>query len=104
MKKILVQGIVQGVGFRPFVYRIATELKLNGFVRNLGNVVEIVLETKNIDLFLDKLLNELPPIAKIDSYEVIDEDYPPFNTFEILESSMFFPVIVVFMMPNPHYY
>lgn len=87
MKKILVQGIVQGVGFRPFVYRIATELNLNGFVRNLGNVVEIVLESENIDLFLDKLLNELPPIAKIDSYEVIDEDYPSFDSFDILESS-----------------
>ena len=40
MKKILVSGIVQGVGFRPFVYRLDTDLKLKGFVRNLGNVVE----------------------------------------------------------------
>ena len=37
-KQILVEGIVQGVGFRPFVYRIATEASLNGYVRNLGNV------------------------------------------------------------------
>ena len=43
-KQILVEGIVQGVGFRPFVYRIATEASLNGYVRNLGNVVEIILQ------------------------------------------------------------
>ena len=43
--KVLVEGIVQGVGFRPFVYRIATELELSGYVRNLGNVVEIIIHT-----------------------------------------------------------
>ena len=43
-KKILTQGIVQGVGFRPYVYRLATSLNLKGHVRNLGNVVEIILE------------------------------------------------------------
>ena len=65
--KILVQGIVQGVGFRPFVYRVATELKLKGYVRNLGNVVEIVLqgENKNIEQFLYDLKNKKPPISKL---------------------------------------
>lgn len=69
--KILVEGIVQGVGFRPFVYRIATELNLNGYVRNLGNVVEIILqgEDEKIANFLDKLQNELPPIAKLNNLE-----------------------------------
>ena len=42
--RILVQGIVQGVGFRPTVYRLARALDLRGYVRNLGNIVEIVLE------------------------------------------------------------
>ena len=42
--RLLVQGIVQGVGFRPTVFRTAKELELNGYVRNLGNIVEIVLE------------------------------------------------------------
>ena len=43
-RNILVSGIVQGVGFRPTVYRIATDLNLNGSIRNLGNIVEIILE------------------------------------------------------------
>ena len=47
VKKILVQGIVQGVGFRPFVYRLATNLNLSGTVKNLGNVVEIKLKGIN---------------------------------------------------------
>ena len=68
--KILTQGIVQGVGFRPYVYRLASELKLNGYVRNLGNVVEIIVEGDNSDLFVDRLPKELPPIAKISSMEV----------------------------------
>ena len=45
-EKVLVEGIVQGVGFRPFVYRIATELELTGYVRNLGNVVEIIIQNR----------------------------------------------------------
>ena len=67
--KVLVEGIVQGVGFRPFVYRIATELELVGYVRNLGNVVEIVIQgyQDQIADFIYKLQNELPPIAKINN-------------------------------------
>ena len=45
--RILVQGIVQGVGFRPTVYRIANDMHINGYVRNLGNIVEIVIEGQN---------------------------------------------------------
>ena len=42
--KIIVRGAVQGVGFRPFVYRLATELKLNGWVSNSGQGVFIEVE------------------------------------------------------------
>ena len=66
-KKILTQGIVQGVGFRPYVYRLASELNLKGYVRNLGNVVEIILEGDNVNQFIERLPKELPPIAKIDN-------------------------------------
>ena len=88
--KVLVEGIVQGVGFRPFVYRIATELELVGYVRNLGNVVEIIIQGSDnkIDNFIDKLQNELPPIAKINNLRTedinIESDY---NDFTIKESS-----------------
>ena len=59
-KKILTQGIVQGVGFRPYIYRLAKDLNLNGYVRNLGNVVEIILEGDNIDYLLTDCLKNCP--------------------------------------------
>lgn len=86
-KKILTQGIVQGVGFRPYVYRLATDLNLKGYVRNLGNVVEIILEGDDIELFIERLQNELPPIARIDSVEVKDIDEKGFDEFKIIESA-----------------
>ena len=64
---ILTQGIVQGVGFRPYVYRLASDLNLKGHVRNLGNVVEIHIEGDETSEFVERLPLELPPIAKIDS-------------------------------------
>ena len=85
-RKILTQGIVQGVGFRPYVYRLAVELNLNGYVRNLGNVVEIIVEGDNSDSFIERLPNELPPIAKIDSMIVEDIDFKSYSDFEIIES------------------
>ena len=86
-KKILTQGIVQGVGFRPYVYRLATNLNLKGYVRNLGNVVEIILEGDEIELFIQRLQNELPPIARIDSINVLDIDEKGYDEFSIIESS-----------------
>ena len=89
-EKVLVEGIVQGVGFRPFVYRIATELELTGYVRNLGNVVEIIIQGSDDKIadFIYKLQNELPPIAKINNLETeeleTDEEY---SNFTIKESS-----------------
>lgn len=92
--KILVEGIVQGVGFRPFVYRIATELELKGYVRNLGNLVEIILQTKKtedsktIANFLKILKNELPPIAKINNINTEEiADSKEYSEFTIKESS-----------------
>ncbi|MBQ2612733.1 MAG: carbamoyltransferase HypF [Methanobrevibacter sp.] len=85
-QKILTQGIVQGVGFRPYVYRLASDLNLNGYVRNLGNVVEIIIEGENTDEFIERLPNELPPIAKIDSMTVEDIEENNYNNFEIVES------------------
>ena len=89
-EKVLVEGIVQGVGFRPFVYRIATELELAGYVRNLGNVVEIIIqgsEDKIVD-FIFKLQNELPPIAKINNLETEElADDEKYEDFTIKESS-----------------
>jgi hydrogenase maturation protein HypF len=69
--KVRVTGIVQGVGFRPFIYRIAVKNDLNGYVRNRGDAgVEIVLEGEenSIESFLRDLRGKKPPLAQI--YEV----------------------------------
>jgi hydrogenase maturation protein HypF len=90
--RILVQGIVQGVGFRPNVYRLAKALRLNGYVRNLGNVVEIVVEgnQNHVKTFIKDINTKRPPISKIDSVEIEwldDSASTEFHGFEILESS-----------------
>ena len=85
--KILTQGIVQGVGFRPYVFRLAKELKLNGYVRNLGNIVEIIVEGENTSKFTQRLINELPPIARIESIEVEEIKINNYSDFNIIESS-----------------
>lgn len=66
--QIKVTGIVQGVGFRPFVYRLAVESGLRGYVRNRGDAgVEILVEGASdvIELFMRRLKNEKPPLAQI---------------------------------------
>ena len=90
--RILVQGIVQGVGFRPNVYRLANARKLNGYVRNLGNVVEIIVEGSedNIKSFSNEIKTKKPPISKVDSVKIDwlnDGGSLRFNGFQILESS-----------------
>lgn len=87
--KLTVQGIVQGVGFRPTVYRYAKENQLNGTVRNLGNAVEIILQghPTNIKQFTQDLQEKKPPISQIRTLT-----QTPINTnkkytdFTILES------------------
>jgi len=89
--EVKVSGIVQGVGFRPFIYRTAVENKLVGYVRNRGDaVVEIVVEGKenNVQNFLEDLKKKKPPLARI--YEITTnygEDKKEFNRFVILKSS-----------------
>ena len=85
--KILTQGIVQGVGFRPYIYRLAVELKLKGYVRNLGNVVEIHIEGEKTDEFLNRVVDELPPIARIDSLTKKKTEFKNCREFKIIESS-----------------
>lgn len=69
--KIRVKGVVQGVGFRPFVYAHATELHLTGCVKNLGAHVDIEVEGSRTALvqFIE-FLRQGPPIARIDDVSV----------------------------------
>ena len=89
--EIKVSGIVQGVGFRPFIYRTAVKNRLVGFVRNRGDAyVEIVVEGKKSDIkqFLQDFKNKKPPLAHIhDVSTKYAEDTNEFNKFTILKSS-----------------
>lgn len=85
---IEVKGIVQGVGFRPFVYNLALSNNLSGWVNNDDRGVNIVLEGSESDIksFLDTLKNNPPPLAKIDSIDAKDIEAENFNSFEIKKS------------------
>jgi len=88
--KIKVKGIVQGVGFRPFVYRIAKKNQLTGYVKNMGNYVEIVVEGKEEDIknFINELKNKKPPLSKIDelTIEKLHQSRKTFENFKIIKS------------------
>ena len=70
-RRITVRGQVQGVGFRPFVFRLAHELGLRGWVRNTGAGVEIELQGPfaAVRTFSARLRDEAPPLARIDDVE-----------------------------------
>ncbi len=83
-----VQGIVQGVGFRPFVYRLAHELNLTGWVRNTPAGVEIEIQGTGdrLDTFDDAVRNSLPPLAVITSHLRTDIPADDDQSFTILPS------------------
>ena len=68
--RLRVRGVVQGVGFRPFAYSLASRLKLSGFVRNESDGVLIEVEGARAGAFLAELRRAPPPLARIDSVEV----------------------------------
>ena len=71
-RAVLVCGVVQGVGFRPFVYRLAQEEGLAGFIGNDTDGVTIEIEgpAVGVEAFLRRLRSEAPPLARIDSVAV----------------------------------
>jgi hydrogenase maturation protein HypF len=83
--KVVIRGVVQGVGFRPFVYRLATEIKLNGWVLNSAQGVFIEVEgtREKLQSFLLRLENEKPPRAVIQSLEFSFLDAAGYTGFEI---------------------
>lgn len=87
-RRIRVAGIVQGVGFRPFVWRLARELELEGWVRNDGAGVEIAAEGEgaNIALLLQRLRAEAPPLARVDTVESRDAAPEAAGSFSIAHS------------------
>ena len=84
--RISVKGIVQGVGFRPFVYAKAHGMGIRGTVKNLGSEVEINAAGDRFDDFL-AAISRGPPLARIDSVSVSDLLEPVGQGFTILPSA-----------------
>ncbi len=91
MKNVLIniQGTVQGVGFRPFVYRLAHELNIKGWIINSSAGVEIEAEgdESNVENFLVLLKNEKPVNSIINDFKYVNSDIKNFTKFEIKESN-----------------
>ena len=86
-KRFIVRGVVQGVGFRPFVYRVARKLGIRGYVRNRGNSVEI-LAIGRVERFIDRLKEELPPLAEIHSIQELPVgESAEYEDFVVLRSA-----------------
>ncbi|TGE37893.1 carbamoyltransferase HypF [Desulfosporosinus fructosivorans] len=83
---IYFNGIVQGVGFRPFVFKLAEELNINGWVNNSSHGVTIHAEGNNLDLFYNRLLKEAPSLALIVDSRSVKIKVAHYRTFEIVES------------------
>jgi len=86
--KIEIEGTVQGVGFRPFVYKLATQYALKGTVLNGTKGVEITLEATSaqLEIFLQALQKELPPLASIDTITVKQTEDHSFDGFTIIST------------------
>jgi len=86
--KVVVRGAVQGVGFRPFVYRLATDVGLSGWVSNTSQGVFIEVEgpKRALDVFLLRLERERPPRSYVQSLESSFLDPVGFASFEIRSS------------------
>lgn len=87
-KQILVTGIVQGVGFRPYIYRVAKKYNIDGTVRNIGGKVEIIVQSTNQDFhaFLQEINYNKENNYKITNISFEDIEYMEFSDFKIIES------------------
>jgi hydrogenase maturation protein HypF len=85
--RLIVKGIVQGVGFRPTVYNLARSLGLNGFIINTSDGVIVEVEGAGAAGFESALRDNLPPLARIVSIE--SNELPPagYSEFKIIESA-----------------
>lgn len=84
--RIEVKGIVQGVGFRPFVYNLAESLGLNGFVTNTSEGVTIEVEGEGVEDFIKRFSLEAPPLSRIVGLQVSHLPIKGYSDFRILES------------------
>ncbi len=87
-RHITITGVVQGVGFRPFVYRLAREHGLTGWVLNHSGGVEIAVEgpPEALAAFVRDLEAQAPPLARIEAIAVVEEPPVGYTAFEIRHS------------------
>ena len=87
--QIIVTGLVQGVGFRPFVFRIASRFGLTGWVKNTNEnvIINVNGSPRNISGFLLSLKDEAPPAAMINNISTMEIEPVNSNKFVIVESN-----------------
>ena len=88
LARISARGVVQGVGFRPFVYQLAAKHSLKGWVCNTSEDVKIEVqgESEALERFLSELQDNAPPLARIESISVTYHPPEDYQTFEIRHS------------------
>ena len=86
--RIHITGIVQGVGFRPFVFTQAVQKGLTGWVCNTSAGVDIEVNGEPVEIsqFIQILQSDAPPLARIDSFDFQQIPLRPYDTFEIIHS------------------
>ena len=82
--RIIIGGTVQGVGFRPAVQRTAVSLGLRGHVWNDGS--RVMIDIDDAEKFKNAFFKNVPPLAKIESFEIIDAEMPDCEGFSIIPS------------------
>jgi hydrogenase maturation protein HypF len=87
-REIHIRGIVQGVGFRPTVYKFATENHLSGWVNNSSKGVTILIQgtKENVTHFILQLKNNPPPLAHVDEFSILETKPQKIQGFQITES------------------
>ena len=87
-KNIIIKGIVQGVGFRPFIHKLVQNYNLSGWVLNSNQGVEIEVEgkTEEINSFVNNIKKKLPPLARIEKIEVNQLPLIGYKGFSIKKS------------------
>jgi hydrogenase maturation protein HypF len=86
--EILIRGLVQGVGFRPFIYRLAMKYRLNGEVdnRSTGVMINIEGDKRKIDDFCCDIIKDAPPASRIKSVEKRRKPVNGYRKFSIVNS------------------
>ena len=99
-RAIHITGVVQGVGFRPFVYGLAREHGLTGWVRNSSAGVDIAVEgdAAALTAFVHDLQHKLPPLARLDEFRVSSQPANGFTHFDIIPSE---PIAGAFQPISP---